>query len=314
MEMRTIFATELDRMMENDERVIVIDADLSKANGTLFLRDKYPERALDVGVAEQNMASVAAGLASYGFIPFITTFCPFATRRICDQIAISIAYAKQNVKIVGSDPGVSAELNGGTHMSMEDIGVLRSIPSIIIFEPVDGIQLKKAMPQILEYEGPIYLRLFRKERPQILDEDYEFNLFKADVLKEGKDVSIVASGIMVYEALEAYTVLKAMGIEAEIINAHTIKPLDTETILRSVKKTGCVVTAENHNVIGGLRSAVAESISENFPVPLRSVGVNDVFGEVGRIDELKEVFGLTSANIVAQAQEVIAFRNRGDRK
>lgn len=310
MEMRAIFAAELDRMMENDERVVVIDADLSKANGTLFLRDKYPERAFDVGVAEQNMASIAAGLASYGFIPFITTFCPFATRRICDQVAISIAYAKQNVKIVGSDPGISAELNGGTHMSMEDIGVMRSIPSMVIFEPVDGLQLKKAMPEILKHEGPVYLRLFRKKRPQILGEDYEFNLFQADVLKEGSDVTIVASGIMVDEALKAHAALKGMGIEAEVINVHTIKPLDSETILKSVKKTGCIVTAENHNIIGGLRSAVAETISENLPVPLRSVGVKDVFGEVGRLEDLKEIFGLRSENIVAKAQEVVAAKKR----
>lgn len=308
MEMRAIFAAELDRMMQNDERIVVIDADLSKANGTLFLRDKYPERAFDVGVAEQNMASIAAGLASYGFVPFITTFCPFATRRICDQVAISIAYAGQNVKIVGSDPGISAELNGGTHMSMEDIGVLRSIPSMVIFEPVDGIQLKKAMPQILEHDGPVYLRLFRKKRPRIVPEDYEFNLFKADVLREGNAVTIAATGIMVEEALKAHAGLKEMDIEAEIINVHTIKPLDSATILESVQKTGCIVTAENHNVIGGLRSAVAETISENFPVPLKSVGVQDVFGEVGRLDELKEIFGLTAANIISRAKEAIAAK------
>lgn len=308
MEMRAIFAAELDRMMQNDERIVVIDADLSKANGTLFLRDKYPERAFDVGVAEQNMASIAAGLASYGFVPFITTFCPFATRRICDQVAISIAYAGQNVKIVGSDPGISAELNGGTHMSMEDIGVLRSIPSMVIFEPVDGIQLKKAMPQILEHDGPVYLRLFRKKRPRIVPEDYEFNLFKADVLREGNAVTIAATGIMVEEALKAHAGLKEMDIEAEIVNVHTIKPLDSATILKSVQKTGCIVTAENHNVIGGLRSAVAETISENFPVPLKSVGVQDVFGEVGRLDELKEIFGLTAANIISRAKEAIAAK------
>lgn len=309
MEMRAIFAAELDQMMEKDERVVVIDADLSKANGTLFLREKYPERAFDVGVAEQNMASIAAGLASYGFVPFITSFCPFATRRICDQLAVSIAYARQNVKIVGSDPGISAELNGGTHMGMEDIAIMRSIPSMVVFEPVDGIQLKKAMPQILKHEGPVYLRLFRKKRPQIFNEDYEFDLFKADVLKEGRDVSIIASGIMVEEALKAHAELKSQGIEAEVINVHTLKPLDSEVILKSVQKTGCAVTAENHNIIGGLRSAVAETISEYFPVPLKSVGVQDVFGEVGRLEELKDIFGLTAENIAVQARKAIAAKN-----
>ena len=305
MEMRAVFGSELDRIMETDERIVVIDSDLSRANGTLFLRDKYPERAFDVGVAEQNMASVAAGLASYGFIPFITSFCPFATRRICDQIAISIAYANQNVKIVGTDPGVSAELNGGTHMSMEDIGVIRSIPSMVIFEPVDAVQLKKSMPKIIEYDGPVYIRLFRKAQPQIFNDDYEFDLFKADVIKEGTDVTIAASGIMVSEAMKAEEILRQKGINAEIINVHTIKPIDSDTIIKSVAKTGCIVTAENHNIIGGLRSAVAEVISENCQVPLRSVGVEDVFGEVGKLEELKAKFGLTAENIVAKAEEVI---------
>lgn len=288
-----------------DERIIVIDADLSKSHGTLFLRQKYPERAFDVGVAEQNMASVAAGLASYGFIPFIASFCPFATRRICDQIAVSIAYAKQNVKIVGSDPGVSAELNGGTHMSMEDIGVIRSIPSIVIFEPVDIVQLKKSIPKIVDYDGPVYLRLFRKERPTIYSDDYEFDLFKADVIKEGTDVTIAASGIMVSESMKAEEILRQKGINAEIINVHTIKPIDSDTILKSVAKTGCIVTVENHNIIGGLRSAVAEVICEKYPVPLRSVGVEDAFGEVGKLEELKVKFGLTAENIVAKVQEVM---------
>ncbi|HHW00283.1 MAG TPA: transketolase family protein [Clostridiaceae bacterium] len=305
MEMRAVFASELDRMMESDERIVVIDSDLSKANGTLFLRNKYPERAFDVGVAEQNMASVAAGLASYGFIPFITSFCPFATRRICDQIAISIAYAKQNVKIVGTDPGISAELNGGTHMSMEDIGVVRSIPSMVIFEPVDAVQLKKSMPKIVEYDGPVYLRLFRKAQPQIFNDDYEFDLFKADVIQEGKDVTIAASGIMLGESLRAGEILRQKGINAEIINVHTIKPIDSDTILKSVAKTGCIVTAENHNIIGGLRSAIAEVICEKCQVPLRSVGVEDIFGEVGTLEELKIRFGLTAENIAAKALEAV---------
>ena len=305
MEMREVFASELDRIMEKDERIVLIDADLSKSHGTLFLREKYPERAFDVGVAEQNMASVAAGLSSYGFIPFIASFCPFATRRICDQIAISIAYARQNVKIVGSDPGIAAELNGGTHMSMEDIGVIRSIPTMVIVEPADAVQLKKSIPKIIEHNGPVYLRLFRKERPTIYSDDYEFDLFKADIINEGTDVTIAASGIMVSEAIKAEEILRKKGISAEIINVHTIKPIDRDTILKSVAKTGCIVTAENHNIIGGLRSAIAEVICENYPVPLRSVGVEDEFGEVGKFDELKERYGLTVENIVAKAQEAI---------
>lgn len=305
IEMRAVFGGELEKMMKTNEDIVVVDADLAKANGTIGLRDVYPDRALDVGVAEQNMASVAAGLSSYGFIPFITSFTPFATRRIADQVAISISYAKQNVKIVGTDPGVTAEYNGGTHMSMEDIGVLRSIPGMVIFEPVDAVQLKAAMPRLVEYYGPVYIRLFRKTIENIFGEDYEFDLFKADKVSDGTDVTIAATGIMVHEAVAAAKVLSAEGISAEVINFHTIKPLDEEALLSSVQKTGCIVTAENHNVIGGLKSAVAESLIEKCPVPLAAVGVPDVFGEVGKVDELKEKYGLTCDEIVKKAKEVM---------
>jgi len=308
MEMRQVLCKVLDEIMEKDERIVVIDADLARANGTLSLRDKYPERAFDVGVAEQNMAGVAAGMAAYGFIPFIGSFTPFATRRICDQIAISITYAKRNVKIIGSDPGISAELNGGTHMSMEDIGVLRSIPGIVIFEPVDAVQLVKALPQVIDYNGPVYIRLFRKPAPVVFKDDYRFELFKADILEEGKDVSIFASGIMVNESIKAVEALKAEGISADLINIHTIKPIDREAVLASAKKTGAVVTCENHNVIGGLRSAVAEVLSEEYPVPIKAVGVQDHFGEVAKMDYLKKKYHMTAEDIVAAAKAAIGMK------
>lgn len=306
MEMRAVFGACLDRAMGENENIVVIDADLARADGTLFLREKYPERALDVGVAEQNMASIAAGLSSYGFIPFITSFTPFASRRIADQLAISISYAKRNVKIVGTDPGVCAEFNGGTHMSMEDVGILRAIPGIVVVEPVDAVQLEQAMPQIIKYHGPVYLRLFRKEAPRVFGENYRFDLFKADLLREGEDVTIAATGILVPEALEAADRLAAQGVQAEVINFHTLKPLDGEALLRSVRKTGRLVTAENHSLIGGLRSACAELLCETFPVPTRSIGVPDVFGEVGRLQPLKEKFGLTADAIIEKAKEILS--------
>lgn len=308
IEMRQVFVKTLDEMMEKDDRICVLDADLAKANGTLSLRKKYPERAFDVGIAEQNMAAVAAGLASYGFIPFIGSFTPFATRRICDQVAISIAYAKRNVKIVGSDPGLSAELNGGTHMSMEDIGVLRSIPNMVIFEPVDAVQFKKSLPKIIEYDGPVYIRMFRKVVPQVFADNYEFDLFKADVVKEGKDVSVFASGIMVAESLKAIEILKNEGIDAELINIHTIKPIDREAVLKSVKKTGAVVTCENHNLIGGLRSAVAEVLSDELPTIIKSVGVKDVFGQVGKMPFLMKEYEMTAEDIVKKCKEAVALK------
>lgn len=305
VEMRQVFGSELEKIMEKDERVVCIDADLARANGTLGLRKRFPDRAFDVGVAEQNMASMAAGLSAYGFIPFIGTFTPFATRRICDQVTISITYAKRNVKIVGTDPGISAELNGGTHMSLEDIGVMRSIPGMVIFEPVDCMQLAKAMPEIVKYDGPVYIRLFRKPAPVIFSEDYKFDLFKADMIKEGSDVSIFASGIMVAQAVKACEILKGKGINAELINIHTIKPIDRETVVKSARKTRAVVTCENHNIIGGLKSAVCEVLSEDCPVPVKAIGINDHFGEVAKTDYLLKKYKMTDEDIVEAAMEVI---------
>lgn len=305
MEMRQLFACELENAMNQNENIVLLNADLAKPNGFGNFSEKFSSRAINVGIAEQNMASIAAGMSSYGFIPFICTFTPFATRRICDQIAISICYAKQNVKIIGTDPGISAEYNGGTHMSFEDIGVLRSIPNMVIFEPVDNNQLKNLLPQIIDYKGPVYIRMFRKTTPDIFKEDEKFNLFNAKTIKEGTDVSIFCSGIMVAETLEANKILEEKGINAEIINIHTIKPIDEESIINSVHKTGAVVTVENHNVIGGLRSAVAEILSENCPVPLRSVGIRDSFGQVGKMSYLKETYNMTAQDIVQAVMSVL---------
>lgn len=309
MMMREVFGNTLAELMEQDDRICVIDADLANCNGTKKLQQLFPERAFEAGIAEQNMASVAAGLSSYGFIPFITSFTPFATRRICDQIAISIAYAKQNVKIVGTDPGISAQLNGGTHMSLEDIGVLRSIPTMVIFEPADNAQLKQALPQIIDHYGPVYIRMFRKEVPDIFDdENYKFDLFKADKLCDGKDVTVFASGIMVKKSMDAAEMLKKEGINAEVINIHTIKPIDAEAVTESLKKTRCAVVAENHNIIGGLFSAVSEVAVQNCPVPIVPVGTKDVFGEVGKMQELSEKFGMTENDIVEAVKKAVSMK------
>ena len=298
MEMREMFAQEIEKQMLQNDKIVILNADLAKPNGFGNLAKKYPERVINVGIAEQNMACVAAGMSSYGFIPFICTFTPFATRRICDQIAISICYARQNVKIIGTDPGITAEFNGGTHMSVEDIGVLRSIPNMVIFEPVDNIQLKAMLPQILEYNGPVYIRMLRKTAPDIFENSEQFDLFKSKKIKDGKDISIFCSGIMVEESIKAAKILESQGINAEIINLHTIKPIDKEAIINSVKKTRAAVTAENHNVIGGLRSAVAEVICENFPVPLKAVGIQDLFGQVGKLPFLKQAYSMRDEDIV----------------
>ena len=307
MEMRAVYAACLAELMEKDRHVVILDADLGKASGTLSLRAKFPEQSFDCGVAEQNMASIAAGLSSYGFKPWIESFTPFATRRICDQIAISISYAKRNVKIVGTDPGIAAELNGGTHMSMEDIGVIRSIPGMVIFEPVDDVQLRAAMPVLNDYDGPVYIRLFRKELPTVFGEGYQFDLFKADTIKEGKDLTIFVSGMLTADVVKASELLAAEGIDAEVINVHTIKPIDRETVIASARKTGTVLTVENHNVIGGLQSAVLEALAAE-KIPVCAVGVEDRFGEVGKLPYLREATGLTVENIVTGAKKALALK------
>ena len=307
MEMRAVYAGCLAELMEQDRHVCVLDADLAKASGTRGLYERFPKQMFDCGVAEQNMASIAAGLASYGFKPWIESFTPFASRRICDQIAISICYAGRNVKIVGTDPGISAELNGGTHMSMEDVGVVRSIPGVVIFEPVDATQLRAAMPVLGAYEGPVYMRLFRKELPTVFTPDYKFDLFKADVLKEGKDLTVLVSGFLTKDVLEAAGLLKDEGIDCEVINVHTIKPIDRESVIASARKTGAVLTVENHNVIGGLHSAVLEALAGE-KIPACAVGVQDRFGEVGKLPYLREAMGLTVENIVATAKKAATLK------
>jgi len=307
MEMRKVLNNELKRLMGLDPNIVILDADLAKANGTWDLREIYPDRVFEAGVAEQNMVTMAAGLASYGFIPVCGSFTPFITRRVCDQVAISVCYAGMNVKLLGTDEGIAAELNGVTHMSVEDISVLRGIPDIVIFSPADNIELEKAIEPIIYYDGPVYIRMQRKVVPDIHDSNYEFDLFKADVVKEGKDVTIASmGGIMPQEVLEAIELLASDGIDVEYINVHTVKPLDEETLLKSIKKTGCLVTCDNHNVIGGLGSALAEMSARNYPVPIEMIGIQDHFGEVGYLPYLKEKFHMTAKDIASAAKKAVA--------
>jgi len=305
-ELRVTLYKTLENEMRKNEKIVTIGADLDKSDGFFGLRDEFPERSFSAGIAEQDMTCIAAGMASQGFIPFINTFCPFATRRICDQIAISLCYADSNVKIIGTDPGIAAELNGGTHMTFEDIGVVRSIPNIRIVEPTDNIELAQMIPAIAAIKGPVYLRMYRKLIASVHTDDYKYKFGEADLLREGNDLSIIASGIMVCEALTAAAELAAAGIDAEVINLHTIKPIDKDAILKTAQKTNLIVTAENHNVLGGLRSAVAEVVTEHYPVKIYPVGVNDIKGEVGKLPYLREQFGLTAENIVKTARKAVS--------
>lgn len=303
--------TYVDLLIEygkKDPSIVILEADLMKAAGTFRFAEEYPDRAINLGIQEANMIGVAAGLSTMGLIPFTHTFTPFATRRVCDQVTLSVAYTNSNVKMVGTDPGVTAEYNGGTHMSMEDVAIMRNIPEMVIYEPVDSNQLIKIFPQLLNHNGPVYIRLLRRNATKIFDENEDFTLGKGKIISEGKDVTIFCSGIMVEESLLAAERLSEMGIEAEVINIHTIKPLDENMILHSIKKTKAVVVAENHSVINGLGSGISDLISSNFPTPVIKVGVKDHFGEVGLTDFLKEKYGLTYKEIMEACEKAINMK------
>ena len=304
MEFRQAFYQVLNDLMAKDERIVVLDADLAKPNGTMPLYKTYPDRCYNVGIAESNMVSIAAGLSSYGFIPFIFTFAPFATRRTCDQIAVSLAYSLQKAIIVGTDPGITAETNGGTHMAFEDMSVVRAIPRVLVYDAVDAIQLMQAIPQFLDYDGVVYIRMPRKLYPDVYNEDYVYQLGHADILENGTDVTVLTSGIMASVVLKALPLLKEAGVSAEVISLNTIKPLDEVTITWSARKTNKVVVVENHSIIGGAYSAVAELLSQKQPVLMMPIGINDQFGQTGKYKELLEAYELDEVHI---AQKIIKF-------
>ena len=304
--MRAVYAETLIELAEKDERIVLLEADLMKASGTTCFKNEYPDRTFDMGVAEANMIGTAAGLSAGGKIPFADTFGCFATRRTYDQFFISACYARLNVKLVGTDPGISAAFNGGTHMPFEDMGIMRNIPGLIVFEPSDPVSLKALVKECAYYKGSTYMRLHRKQVPVIYGEDETFELGKGKVLEDGKNITIIACGaIMVGEALKAGQILQETGISAAIIDMHTIKPIDKELVLRYAEKTKAIITCENHQVINGLGSAVAEVLAENYPIRLKRIGIEDEFGEVGTQDYLKQRFKLTAEHIVEEAEDLL---------
>ena len=304
-EMRQTLAGALVERAKTDGRIVVIEADLMSCHATKVFKQEFPERFVNVGIAEQNMIGIAAGMSTMGKIPFAYSFGPFATRRCYDQIFISVAYARQNVKIVGTDPGVLAEYNGGTHMPFEDMALMRAIPHMVCFEPVDATMLEKAVDQIVDYQGAVYIRLQRKKAEKVFDDTLNFELGKAIKIKDGKDVTLIASGIMVARAIEAAELLKEDGMSARVVNIHTWKHIDKDAIIQCAKETGAIVTCENHNVCNGLGSAVAEVVCQNSPVPMRLVGVKDEFGQVGKNAYLSEQYHITTQDIVEAAREVV---------
>jgi len=305
LEMRKVFCNTMIELAEKDEKVVLMDADLMAAMGTKPFAVKFPERTINCGVQEANMAGVAAGLAVEGFIPYMHTFAPFSTRRALDQIWLSCAYAKTNVKIIGSDPGVTAALNGGTHMSFEDLGIMRMVPGATVIEPTDSVMLADVVRQSKDLPGIFYFRLLRKNAIKVYEDGSKFKIGKAVKLRDGNDISLIANGICVYEALRAHDMLKQKGISASVIDMFTLKPFDAETVEEEAKRTGIILTCENHNYLSGLGSAVAEVIAERAPAKLGRVGIKEEFGEVGPVEYLKERFGLRGEDIAAAALKLL---------
>lgn len=291
----------------NNENIYVFDADLKSCTMTTYFAEKYPERFFNMGIAEANMVDVAAGMAACGATALVHTFAMFAAGRVYDQVRNSVAYPGLNVKVVGSHAGLTVGEDGATHQCIEDIGLMRTMPNMTVVVPCDGYETRQATKAILGYEGPCYLRTGRCALDVVTDQfpEYKFELGKGITLVDGNDVTIIACGLMVQEALKAAEILKKDGIDARVIDMHTIKPIDRDLIIKAAKETGAIVTAEEHNVIGGLGGAVAEVLSTSVPIPLEMVGVNDCFGHSGHPDELLKHFGLTPDNIAEKAKSAI---------
>ncbi|WP_300278732.1 transketolase family protein [Peptacetobacter sp.] len=294
---REAYGNTLVELVENKD-IVVLDADLAGATKTAMFKKACPERFFDMGIAEGDMMGTAAGLAVSGKIPFASTFAIFAAGRGFEQIRNSICYPNINVKIAATHAGVTVGEDGGSHQAIEDISLMRSLPNMVVLNPADDVEARQMVLAAAKYVGPMYLRFGRAATPTIHDDSYKFEIGKGEVVKEGKDVSIIATGIMVAKAIEAAETLKAEGIDAEVINISTIKPLDNELVLASAKKTGKVVTAEEHSIIGGLGSAVCELLAEEHPVKVTRIGVKDCFGQSGTPAALLEHYGLTAADIV----------------
>jgi transketolase len=310
VEMRNAYCETLIELAEKDSRIVALDADLMAAMGMVPFQQKFPERTFNCGIQEANMIGVAAGMSATGLVPYAHSFATFTTRRALDQIFMSAAYAKLNVRIIGSDPGITAAFNGGTHMPFEDMGIMRGIPEITVLEPTDSTMIRDLVKQLANAYGVFYVRLVRRNAVKVFEAGSTFEIGKAIPLREGKDVTIMASGLCVAESLEAAKMLAVQGISARVLNVFTLKPIDRDAVIQCAAETGAIVTAENHNVINGLGSAVAEVLAENIPTPMERIGIQDLFGEVGPVDYLKQRFELTAADIVKKVEKVIGRKRR----
>jgi len=303
---REAYGRALAELGEKYKNLIVLDADLSKSTRTELFKNKFPERFINFGVAEANMMATAAGLATCGNIVFASTFAVFATGRAFDQIRNSIAYPHLNVKIAASHAGITVGEDGASHQSVEDIALMRAIPGMVVLNPSDGISTRYLVEEAIKHDGPVYIRLGRLAVESVYDENFkDFKIGKSITLKEGSDITIIATGLMVQQSLKAWKILAEKGISARVIDIHTIKPIDEAAIIKAAKETGAILTCEEHNIFGGLGSAVAEVVSENYPVFIKRIGIRDKFGKSGKPEALLEKYGLTENDIVENAIELI---------
>jgi len=307
---RDAFGEALVELGEKNEKVVVLDADVSSSTRTMKFEERFPDRFFNVGVAEANMMNIAAGFATCGFIPFASTFSFLACLRAGEQIRTSIAYPELNVKIAAGYAGLSDSYDGTTHQSVCDIAIARSIPNLTVIVVADAQETKIAVPAIAQYKGPVFFRLSRAEVPVIFDKDHQFEIGKANILREGSDVTLIATGVMVVRVLEAADKLENEGVSAGIVEIHTIKPLDERIVLQAAEETKAIVTAEEHSILGGLGSAVAELLVKHYPVPLEMVGILDVFAESGGYEELLDKYGMGVTDIVKAVKAVLERKKR----
>ncbi|OGO80925.1 MAG: transketolase [Clostridiales bacterium GWC2_40_7] len=308
--LRLAYGEALVELGGKNENIIVLDADLAHATYTCLFQNAHKDRFFNMGIAEQNMVGVAGGLALSGFIPFVSTFAMFGTGRAYEQVRNTICYPNLNVKLALTHSGITVGEDGGSHQTIEDIALMRVLPNMTVIVPCDAVEMKKAVYAAVGYKGPVYLRIARSPSPVIMKEDYDFVIGKGNVLAEGKDICIIATGIMVPEALAAARELSGNGISASVVNIHTIKPLDEELVLTMAKKSRAVVTVEEHSVIGGLGSAVAETLIGKVNVEMKRIGIEDKFGQSGKPAELMKEYGLTSENIVLECRKLVAEKIR----
>lgn len=303
--MRDGYGYALLELCEKKDNVMVLDADVAKSTRSVWVRDKFPEKFLDMGISEQDMVGTAAGLALGGEIPFISTYCVFLAGRAWDQIRTTVCYNNLNVKLAGAHAGISVGPDGATHQSLEDVALTRVLPNMTVIVPCDAEETRKATLAIAEKHGPCFIRFGREAVPVVTDEATPFEIGKARLCREGSDVTIMANGAAVYEALQAAEKLSEEGISARVIDLHTVKPLDEAAVISAAKETGCIVTAEEHQIYGGMGSAVAECLAKHCPVPVEMVAVNDSFGESGQPQELMDQYGLNASAMIDKAKAVL---------